>query len=263
MLGRPTPHGGWLFPQGGWLRPAGACGAMLTACGEPLVRRFGVGSVALERGADGWAVRDGQGAVVAEAPVVILAGGASARGFAQAARLPLASLRGQVTHLAAGSVPALPFVLCREAYLTPAVRGWHSAGATYDDDGETALRPSSQEANLDKLRDMLGDPHAAPMAPLAGRVGFRCAAPDRLPLVGALPDFEATGRIERLRDVPRQPGLYGLLGYGSRGLIWAPLAAELLAAQLEGAPLPVEGELADALDPARFVLRSLLRERRG
>jgi tRNA 5-methylaminomethyl-2-thiouridine biosynthesis bifunctional protein len=45
-----------------------------------------------------------------------------------------------------------------------------------------------------------------------------------------------------------------LLGYASRGLIWAPLAAELLAAQLQGEPLPVENKIAAALDPARFLL---------
>jgi tRNA 5-methylaminomethyl-2-thiouridine biosynthesis bifunctional protein len=81
-------------------------------------------------------------------------------------------------------------------------------------------------------------------------------APDRLPLVGALPDYGASLRMERLRDVPRHTGLHGLLGYASRGLIWAPLAAELLAAQLEGEPLPLESDLAAALDPARFLLKS-------
>jgi tRNA 5-methylaminomethyl-2-thiouridine biosynthesis bifunctional protein len=60
---------------------------------------------------------------------------------------------------------------------------------------------------------------------------------------------------ERLRELPRQAGVYCLLGYASRGLIWAPLAAELLAASLEGEPLPLEGELVDALDPGRFLLR--------
>ena len=74
-------------------------------------------------------------------------------------------------------------------------------------------------------------------------------------LIG-LPDFEAAGGTERLRDVPRHPGLHGLLGYASRGLIWAPLCAELLAARLENEPLPLESALVDALDPARFVLRA-------
>ena len=68
--------------------------------------------------------------------------------------------------------------------------------------------------------------------------------------------FAAGRGTERLRDVPRHPGLYGFLGYASRGLIWAGLGAELLAAQIEGEPLPLEANLVDALDPARFVLRA-------
>ena len=42
----------------------------------------------------------------------------------------------------------------------------------------------------------------------------------------------------------------------ARGLIWAPLCAELLVSRLENAPLPLEAALVDALDPARFVLRA-------
>jgi tRNA 5-methylaminomethyl-2-thiouridine biosynthesis bifunctional protein len=165
-------------------------------------------------------------------------------------------MRGQVSHLPAEMVPPLPMVLCREAYLTPPSHGVASAGATYDLDADPALSPASHQQNLERLRGLLSDPHVAEGAPLQGRVGFRCIAPDRLPLVGRLPDFAAAGSTERLRDVPRHPGLYGLLGYASRGLIWAGWAAELLAAQLEGEPLPLESALVDALDPARFVLRA-------
>jgi tRNA 5-methylaminomethyl-2-thiouridine biosynthesis bifunctional protein len=153
-------------------------------------------------------------------------------------------------------VPNLPVVLCREAYLTPASGGVCSAGATYDLDPNPALSLDSHEENLERLRGLLSDPDAARDAPLEGRVGFRCIAPDRLPLVGRVPDFDAAGTTERLRDVPRHPGLYALLGYASRGLIWAGLSAELLAAQIEGEPLPLESSLVDALDPARFVLRA-------
>ncbi|MFP5390310.1 MAG: FAD-dependent 5-carboxymethylaminomethyl-2-thiouridine(34) oxidoreductase MnmC [Gammaproteobacteria bacterium] len=251
LLGAPAPHGAWLFPQGGWANPASVCRAMLDACGAALTRRFAVGDVRLDRVDGSWVVSN-QAGVVAEAPVVILASGAGQ--FSQSAELPLAAVRGQVTHLEAGSVPALPFVLCREAYLTPAQRGLHSAGATYDDSVDASLSEDSQRHNLAKLASMLGTD--APLdAPLAGRVGFRSVAPDRLPLVGALPDAGASTRMERLREVPRHPGLYGLLGYASRGMTWAPLAAELLASMLDGEPLPLEMELVDALDPARFLLR--------
>lgn len=256
LLGSPAPDGGWLFPQGGWVRPASVCAAMLDDCGARLTRRFGVGTTTLARDGDSWRVLEAGGVEVARAATVILANGTGARNIVQAAHLPLTAVRGQVTHVDVASVSAPPLVLCREAYLTPAENGLCSAGATYDLDADPALRASSQDANLTRLRELLGDGEAAAGAPLRGRVGFRCVAPDRLPLVGALPDPQAAGGTERLRDVPRHPGLYTLLGYASRGLIWAPLAAELLASRLDGDPLPLETGLADALDPARFVLRA-------
>jgi tRNA 5-methylaminomethyl-2-thiouridine biosynthesis bifunctional protein len=255
LLGLPAPDGAWLFRQGGWARPGSVCEAMLDACGARLTRRFGVGSVRLARVGEEWEVRGEQG-TIARAATVVLAGGAASTGFAQASRLPLSALRGQVTHLDAATLPQLPFVLCREAYLTPAANGIACAGATYDLDTDPRLRASSQQENLERLRALISSPDAGENAPLCGRVGFRCVAPDRLPLVGALPDFEAAGNTERLREVPRHPGLFSLLGYASRGLIWAPLCAELLVSRLENEPLPLEASLADALDPARFVLRA-------
>jgi tRNA 5-methylaminomethyl-2-thiouridine biosynthesis bifunctional protein len=257
LLGLPAPDGAWLFPQGGWARPGSVCEAILAACGPRLDAMFGVGSVHLEPADDNnWRVIGAGGAELARAPTVIVAGGAGAAQFAQTARLPLSALRGQVSHVDAAALPTVPLVLCREAYLTPAAGGICCAGATYDLDPDPTLRQASHDENLDKLRALLSDPAAAQGAQLAGRVGFRAVAPDRLPLVGRLPDFDAAGGTERLRDVPRHAGLYGLLGYASRGLTWAPLAAELLAASLEGEPLPLEASLVDALDPARFVLRA-------
>jgi tRNA 5-methylaminomethyl-2-thiouridine biosynthesis bifunctional protein len=278
-----TPHGGWLFEQAGWAHPGSLCAAMLDACGARLRRIFSSEALSLRRmdagdtagteagreaGSDTgagqepiWQVLAAGGAVLAQAPTVILANGAGATRIAQAADLPLAALRGQVTHLNAADdgVPQLPLVVCREAYVTPPSHGIVSAGATYDKDDDPALRLSSQQENLARLAEILpqaGMPAGGLQnAPLAGRVGFRCAAPDRLPLVGALPDYPSAGRLERLRDVPRHPGLYGLLGYASRGLIWAPLMAELLACQLEGAPAPLEASLVAALDPGRFLLK--------
>ena len=257
-LGSRTPHGGWLFEQGGWARPASLCQTMLDACGARLQRVFAAEALALERSGEEWLVRAADGATIAQAPTVILANGTGARALAQSADLPLQALRGQVTHLAAQQAPNLPLVVCREAYVTPAANGIVSAGATYDNDSDTGLRADSQQENMTRLAEILGDAadlSALAAAPLAGRVGFRCAAPDRLPLVGALPDYPSAGRLEHLHEVPRHPGLHGLLGYASRGLIWAPLMAELLVAQLEGAPLPLESTLAAALDPGRFLLK--------
>jgi tRNA 5-methylaminomethyl-2-thiouridine biosynthesis bifunctional protein len=85
-------------------------------------------------------------------------------------------------------------------------------------------------------------------------------SPDRLPLVGALAREDAEPpRNPHLATLSRQPGLYGAFAYGSRGLLWAGLGAELLASLIDNEPLPLEARLADALDPARFLLRALRR----
>lgn len=255
LLGSATPHGAWLFGQGGWANPASICRAMLAACGPRLRRVFSAEAVRLERRDGQWHALGSDGLVLASATHAIVANGAGAQTLAQTAALPLYTMRGQVTHVAAGEIAALPLVVCREAYLTPPVGGIVSVGATYDKDDDRALRAASQAENLARAREILGAVRVPDNPPLQGRVGLRCMAPDRLPLVGALPDDAAPGRPERLRDIARLPDLHALLGYASRGLIWAPLAAELLACQLEDEPLPLEASLAAALDPARFLLK--------
>ncbi|WP_050478342.1 FAD-dependent 5-carboxymethylaminomethyl-2-thiouridine(34) oxidoreductase MnmC [Herbaspirillum rhizosphaerae] len=263
-LGRATGSG-WFFPTGGWLRPPVVCEALLAACGDRLQRHFGQAATALRRTGDAWQVCDAQGRVIAQAPVVILANGMHATRFAQAASLPMQSIRGQVSHVPAAVLPDLPFVLCGDGYLTGAVDGVVSVGASYDQDADPALRLDSHRGNLDKLGQLLRQPalveklmSAADQSALSGRVGFRCVSADRLPLIGALPDSAAladAGEVQ-LRDVPRQPQLHGLLAYASRGLIWAPLAAEILACRLEGEPAPLGKDLLALLDPARFALKA-------
>ncbi len=264
MLGAPAPDGAWHFPQGGWANPASLVGAMLAACGSRLDARFGVGDATMAYEDGQWQVRYGFGGLLASAPILINAAGAGGPRLVPGCALPLDRVRGQVSYLPVDAVPRLSMVVCRDAYVTPPSFGFVSLGASYGDSTNTALDPASHQDNLDKVGAMLGQPGLGQGAPLAGRVGFRSVAPDRLPLIGALPanvgmHDRASVRIERLRDVPRQPGLYGLLGYASRGLTWAPLAAELLAATLEGEPLPLESALVQAVDPARFQLALLRR----
>lgn len=261
LIGHPASHGGWLFPQAGWVTPASLCEAMLAACGDRLEKHYAHEAIVLDRAGDEWRVRDEAGATIARASVVILANGTNATIFPQTQDLPLAAIRGQVTHVPAGALPVPPVVLCGEGYVTRAAQGICCVGASYDFDNDPLLRRASHEENLARLEQVLPQAPAAAMAQSTynGRVGFRCVAPDRLPLVGPLPDPAAPIRGSRLRDVPRLPGLHGLLAYGSRGLIWAMFAAELLASRLEGEPLPVEHDLAAALDPARFALKAFRR----
>jgi tRNA 5-methylaminomethyl-2-thiouridine biosynthesis bifunctional protein len=267
LLEETAAGGGWWFPAAGWLHPAAVCRAMLDVCGTRLQTIYGRHAAALVYDAvdERWDVMDADRASIARAPIVILANGAQAMQLAQAAHLPLHAIRGQVTHLPAQCANP-PCVICGDAYLTPAAAGFASLGATYDTDADPAVRSDSHLENIGHLRQMLPEwrPSLDPDR-LDGRVGFRCVSADRLPLVGALPDPARLGGSgdTQLRDMPRLPGLHGLLGYGSRGLIWSPLAAELLAAQLDGEPLPLPRDLAGLLDPARFALKQRRRTRQS
>jgi len=250
-------HGALLFPQGGWAQPGELCETMLQACGDRLHRIFSCRVDRLQRVSGHWQVLDEGGKLLAQAPHLILANGVGARDLPQTLGLPLDAVRGQVTLLPDSALPRFPMVVCGDGYLTPSFAGHCCIGASYDDDDDPALRQASQQENLARL-DHIFPGAAAKLVdyPLSGRVGFRCVSADRLPLVGAIPDPAAMAsfRGERLRDVPRLPGLFGLFGYASRGLVWSAIAAELLAAQICGEPLPLERELAATLDPARFYL---------
>ncbi|NMG75142.1 bifunctional tRNA (5-methylaminomethyl-2-thiouridine)(34)-methyltransferase MnmD/FAD-dependent 5-carboxymethylaminomethyl-2-thiouridine(34) oxidoreductase MnmC [Aromatoleum diolicum] len=257
LAGWPLPLGGWWFPGGGWVNPPSLCAANLEAFPERIRGHFGRAVSRLERGADCWTAFDASGTEIAAAPVAILANGVGIRHIAQGAALPVRSARGQVTHLPAlpGSAPKV--VVCRLGYVSPEIDGIRCAGATFAvDDNEIALREADQRENLAKLAFMLpGFGTDLDPAQLGGRVGFRPASPDRLPMVGAIPSVRSVDRGTPLADIPRFSGLYAVEGFGARGLVWASLAAELLASQLAGDPLPLERDLVDALDPARYLLR--------
>lgn len=257
LAGWPVAAGGWWFPGGGWIQPPTLCAANLAAGGEAIRSRFGQRLARLERGDGEWVAFDAAGAEIARAPVAILANGVGIRALPQAATLPVRPARGQVSHLPAEPASAPRVVVCRLGYVSPEVDGLRCAGATFvADDEATELREAEHRENLDKL-DFILPGFAAPfdLAGLAGRVGFRPASPDRLPMIGAVPAVAQAGRDTPLVDIPRQPGLYAVSGFGARGLVWASLAGELLASRLSGEPLPLERDLVDAMDPARYLLK--------
>jgi tRNA 5-methylaminomethyl-2-thiouridine biosynthesis bifunctional protein len=91
-------------------------------------------------------------------------------------------------------------------------------------------------------------------------VGWRLHSDDRLPIAGAVPLPAAAmppgQRLDQARLLPRQPGLFVLTALGSRGLTLAPLLGRLVAAQASGTPWPLEQDLADAVDPGRWIVRA-------
>ncbi len=260
-LGQPVAIGGWWFPGGGWVQPPSVCRAALAAFPERIAVRFNTTVARLKRTSSGWQALDANGEVLAEAPVAIMASGVAAPRFEQFAWLPQRSARGQVSHLPANTAPALDSVLFQIGYAMPEVDGRRLIGASlsYEDD-DIAERATDHADNLARLRLSLpGFAAGVDPARLGGRVGFRPMSPDRLPIVGPVPDPAAASPNTRLHNLPRQPGLWCVQGFGARGIVWSALMADLLVSRLEGEPLPLENDLVDACDPGRFLLKAARR----
>jgi tRNA 5-methylaminomethyl-2-thiouridine biosynthesis bifunctional protein len=231
----------------------------------------GCSSVAALRRAGGrWEVLDAAGRCIETASTVVLANAGGALELLAQPGWPLQRTFGQISQLRvqdlAGGTPSPRIALSGSGFVVPACDAVINFGATSAPVGSAeSSSPSPSEplhaANLARLRS-LWDPGAA-IAPnqLTGRVGSRWTADDRLPLVGAVP-AEAPGRLDQPRFIEREPGLYVLIGLGSRGITWAPLAAQVLAALISGGPVPLPADLVDAVDPARFMSRRFRRRAR-
>ncbi|UVM25919.1 bifunctional tRNA (5-methylaminomethyl-2-thiouridine)(34)-methyltransferase MnmD/FAD-dependent 5-carboxymethylaminomethyl-2-thiouridine(34) oxidoreductase MnmC [Pseudomonas sp. B21-021] len=267
-------HGGLYYPEGGWVHPPALCQAQSAQPGVTLLTHHE--AVELRKIDGQWQAFDGE-RLIATAPVVVLAGAAEIKRFAQSADLPLKRIRGQITRLAqTAQSQALATVVCAEGYVAPARLGEHTLGASFDFNSDD-LTPTTAEhlGNLAMLEEISTDLVARlhidelDAERLEGRAAFRCTSPDYLPIVGPLADREAFTEAYRAlskdaRQVPDIPcpwldGLYVNSGHGSRGLITAPLSGELLAAWLDNEPLPLPRAVAEACHPNRFALRQLIR----
>jgi tRNA 5-methylaminomethyl-2-thiouridine biosynthesis bifunctional protein len=257
LIGWRVARGGWYFPGCGWVQPHSLCAANLAAHPQRIRAHWARHVARIERRGEDWTALDERGDTIAAAPVMILAAGVGLRNFAQAAPLPVIAARGQVSELPATAASAPRIVVCCGGYVTPDVDGRRCAGASFDvNDADTALRLADQQANLAKLEALLpGYTADLDAARLDGRVGFRPVSPDRLPMAGAIPAVAAVTPPASLATLPHHAGLYAISGFGARGLAWATLIGETLAARIEGDPLPIERELVEAMAPGRFLLR--------
>ena len=253
-------HSLW-HPRAGWIKPASLVQAWLAT---PGIQWRGHSPVhRLECNGGVWSLHQTNDDTLAQAELVVVANAMGAapllEGHSAAWLTPeplrhqlcaLQALHGTVSH---GSVATPqhgmfpPFPVNGSGSLvslrTHNGQEWY-AGASYERDAALLTATAQQHAsNLQRLQGLLpavsesvsGD---FSTGSVGGWTGTRCVSNDRLPLVGSV-DGDGTS------------GLWICAAMGSRGLSFAALCAELLAARVGNEPLPVEARLARSLDAQR------------
>ncbi|MFQ2221743.1 bifunctional tRNA (5-methylaminomethyl-2-thiouridine)(34)-methyltransferase MnmD/FAD-dependent 5-carboxymethylaminomethyl-2-thiouridine(34) oxidoreductase MnmC [Aeromonas enteropelogenes] len=271
--GLPSGHAGVSYPLGGWLCPADLTRAAIKeAQASGLLQvEYGARVVSIGEQSDGWQVMSHDGRLW-QTPNLVVAAGHQLPALLPFAELPLYPVRGQVSHIPTSpALGQLKTVLCYDGYLTPAHNAHHCIGASYGRN-QTSLefRADEQAQNRSRLQACLPGqpwPDEVDVSGNEARVGVRCASRDHLPVVGpvarlqGLADHDAGlhGDRQDAAPLPLYPGLYVLGALGSRGLCSAPLCGELLASEICGDPLPLAADLLEALHPARYWVRKLLK----
>lgn len=211
LLGQEVTRPGFWFPHGTWVEPALLCRALVRHPNIAVQERHTIASL---------------GEVGAK--IIVLANAQDANTLLEET-LSLGLTAGQVSLL--DSDATLDAILCHKGYTISTPNGLMT-GATYDrDDLSGAVTQRNHYQNLMEMEQAL--PHLRAHA-VGGRTAFRAATPSRLPYVG------------RLRE-----GVYASVGHGSRGMISAALAAEVIAAQVMDEPSPVTRSLLRVLAPRR------------
>ncbi len=239
LAGLEMKYGGLWFPTGGWLVPSKLCEKLAGETG--IIQYLGHDTDLLENTDTGWRVSgtNAKGKTwSAEADIVLVCCAQSAKKLAQFAHFPLTSVRGQITTVPQTSASlTLKTVVCGDGYCAPAHEGNHVLGATHCfDDESTEIRAADHAENLANLAEYAPDIWQAvgvtEHTDLNGRASIRCSAPGSIPLVGEV-----------------QEGLYCSLAHGTRGLLTAGLAAEVLTAQICGHLPPLPADIISALAP--------------
>ncbi|HEX6688307.1 MAG TPA: glycine oxidase ThiO [Solirubrobacterales bacterium] len=158
------------------------------------------------------------------ATATVLATGAwsaQAEWLPEPARPPVRPVKGQILELRSrdGVVPCHRIVASERVYLVPRPDGRLVVGATVEEQGfDTAVTAGGVHELLREAYRLL--PEVAEMELVEATSGLRPATPDNLPLVGA-------GGVD---------GLLWATGHYRNGILLAPLTADTLVEQLEGAP---------------------------
>ncbi|MEQ9346449.1 MAG: bifunctional tRNA (5-methylaminomethyl-2-thiouridine)(34)-methyltransferase MnmD/FAD-dependent 5-carboxymethylaminomethyl-2-thiouridine(34) oxidoreductase MnmC [Thalassospira sp.] len=274
-FGLPVPMGGVFYPSAGWVSPP----SFVRTLTNGIKCHLSTTITDIANTHVGKTLISSDGREFGPYDAVIIAGATETSTLAQTRWLDdqLIPVRGQISYCPETVISELyvsaniQCVLSYKGHITPARNGMHVFGATFlRDDEQTDLRDTDHAHNVAQLGKVFPKiAESLSSKSLDGRAALRTTTQDHLPVIGPAPDFEQYlsaypdldkgKKGARYINAPYHKDVYICTGFGARGLIGAPLAAEILASEICDMPLPLEKSLMDAVHPARFIVRGLKR----
>lgn len=261
VAGIALKTGGLLLPQAGWVKPKMFCNALVNTLN--ITKNFYQRVINIQKTDSKWQVSDENSAFTAD--IVVLCNANQIQQFSLCACVYSTPVRGQINFFAPTTASQhIKTIICSTQYLSPAVDGLHSIGATYAPHNRNPyLETSDTLENIRTLRKISPEifDSIQPYHPL-GRVAWRSQTLDYLPLAGQMLD-EKVLRAKPPRynanptDLPWLDSLYINAGHGSKGMITAPICAELIANMASNSALNLDKNLVSKLNPSRFLLKEL------
>jgi tRNA 5-methylaminomethyl-2-thiouridine biosynthesis bifunctional protein len=255
--------------EAGFIEPAQAIEQLIQEYRSQIAVHCYSKVLSITRAGSQWAVRC-EGGSTYWASAVVICNAYEAASLALSSWLPLEPIRGQtISALPSTQSSRLRTVLAFGGYLTPVVDGSHFVGAHYRH-GDLNSDPSEADTDdiLSRCVDWLPDAQLDSTTTMGARVCFRTSTIDRLPYVGALPDFLEMKRLSSTyrsgsNIAARVPmmyhrGVYIHLGHGSRGLLSCPLGAEIIARLANNEDLADLRDVAATITPDRLPYRLLV-----
>ncbi len=261
IAGIACNHAALFFPYAAWLQPKAACQSMLNNTNIKLKTYSEVKDIQIHD--DDLALKTDT--THATFDYIVISNAHDALQFSQSNHLVLDTVAGQLSQVTATPLSNyLKTIICTDGYLSPAIDGLHTVGATFQpNDTSLAVTTDNHIANLQKVEKF-----SAPIfediknGVKSGRTALRCVSRDRLPMVGQLLNTDALKKSPPRPNaapssLPWQKGLFVNIAHGSHGLMSAPFTGQCIANAICNTLSDQEKNLLTHLNPNRFFLREM------
>jgi len=266
------------FSPAGWLNPAGLCHGLVQHKNIDLGLRTAVQSIRASN--NGWLVdtqsrtTDNSSARMVERDKtlechqLILATGECLNQFTQTSDIPVMPARGQTSRFRTIGENPLRAVITGKRYVIPHGHDLIVGASFKRGSINRDIQVDEHDQNRQALNELLPIIKISDTA-VAGFSGIRATTPDRLPVLGPMPDLSSYpddyALIKNGLPAARFPaasyhsGLSVIGGFGSRGIVSAPYCAKLLTDYLINNNGQQLAQWASLLHPGRFMVRTLKR----